>query len=243
MEQLRNPMIEWLSKVYNFVIAHKKEFIAGLIIFVGATIFSLGYLYHKSRLQEKAYKSFANALRYYDAKVGEAKSSVPDIDLKSFATAEEKWNEVAKIFQEGFENYRNAGIAPFFLVYQSDALLNLGKTDEAINVLRQAIDLMKNKSATYSYFKIKLALMLIDSKKDGSENEGLEILKEFARDSKNPANDLALYRLGEYFWFAKNYFEAENYWNQLNVSYGKKSLHPSAWAAQARERLKLITTK
>jgi len=85
--------------------------------------------------------------------------------------------------------------------------------------------------------------MLIDSKNQELGKEGLEVLKEIALDSKNPSNDFALYRLGEYFWFAKNYDEAKNYWNQLNVAYGKKSAHPSVWAAQAQTKLKLISTK
>lgn len=243
MEQLRNPLIEWFYKIIDFAIARKRKLIIGAAILVSALVFSIGYVYYKNKLQERAHKSFVRALKIYDAKIGAKSENMLDVDFKSFSTPEEKWTAVTNVFKEGFENYKSAGIAPFFLVYESEALLNLGKVDESIEVLRQALNLMGKKNAAYSYFNIKLALMLIDTKKQELEKEGIEVLKEIAHDSKNSANDLALYRLGEYFWFAKNYDEAKNYWNQLNVAYGKKSAHPSAWAAQAQIRLKLIQSK
>jgi TolA-binding protein len=54
---------------------------------------------------------------------------------------------------------------------------------------------------------------------------------------------MVLYNLGEYYWHAKNFDEAKNYWNQLILKYGKSAQKPSTWVELARPKLKLITSK
>ena len=126
-----------------------------------------------------------------------------------------------------------------FLVYQAEALVHLGKLKEATDVLRKAIDNMVNEKVK-SYFEVKLALMLIDSKKDISVEQGVSLLKKLALKEDNVSHDLVLYNLGEYYWHKKEFGEARNYWNQFLLKYGKAEKNISPFVAAVKDKLKLI---
>jgi len=234
-----------LRKIYNYYLSHKREAIITGSIFVAIIVLAVGYSFYMNSLQRRAHRSFVDALKYFDAKVigkEEVKEDFLNLDEFTFRTPEEKWNKIAQIFQQGYEQNRGAGIAPMFLAYQSQALLNLEKPVEAINVLREAIRLMSG-SVLKTYYRVKLALMQIDIENKDMIDEGVFTLKEISLDQKNPAHDMVLYRLGEYYWNVKNFDEAKNYWNQLILKYGKSAEKPSTWAEFARPKLKLITSK
>jgi predicted negative regulator of RcsB-dependent stress response len=241
MEFSKNPMIAWMRKAYEYVLQYKKEFLLGAVFFVGLIVLLVGYSFYKSSLQKKAHTDFVAALKIYDAPVHEKDLKDDKIDLAGefFTSEEEKWLRVASVFEKGYQNNKGAGIAPMFLAYQADALINLGKFSEARDALKNAVGLMKD-SATKSAFKVKLALLNIDN---GNKEEGVSILKEMALDSKDPVHDMVLYRLGEYYWFAKNFDEVRNYWNQLVLKYGKGVQKPSWWADQATQKLELISVE
>ncbi len=234
----KNLLAVWLRKTYEYFLAHVKQVLivaAGILILIGLAI---GYGYYRARRQEKAHKSFIQALKYFDAKVGVEEDFLGE--TKSFKTEEKKWEQTAKIFKKEYGKNRSAGIAPIFLAYQSEALVRLGKLDKAIEVLKKSLNLMEKDAALYSYYKVKLTLMQIDTGSKSLIDQAIASLKSMALEQNKPAHDMALYRLGEYFWYQKNYPEAKNYWNQLIIKYGKKSKHPSLWAQKAKEKLKLI---
>jgi len=243
MESVKNPLIAWLSKIYNYCISHKKEAVIAGSILVAIIILVVGYVFYMSSLQKRAHRSFVDALKYFDSNIVEkqdAKEDFLNLDEFTFYNQESKWSKVAQVFQQGYEQNKGAGVAPMFLAYQSQALLNLGKQIEAINVLRQAVKLMPS-STLKTYYRVKLSLMQIDSENKDMVNDGVSILKEISLDQKNPTHDMVLYRLGEYYWYEKNFDEAKNYWNQLILKYGKSVEKPSAWVELARPKLKLIS--
>jgi len=110
---------------------------------------------------------------------------------------------------------------------------------------------------------VKLALMYMDTASNVLKDQGLKILDGFTdthnfiptvRESgllksirvsgdKNYVHDLALYRLGEYYWLTKNFKLARNYWNRLTLQYGKSTKTPSVWANKVTDKLKLIESK
>ena len=245
MEFVKNPLVGRLRKVYDYFLNHKREAIITLSILTAIIVLTVGYFFYMGSLQRRAHRSFVDTLKYFDAKVigkDEFKEDYLNLDEFSFKSSEEKWNKVAQVFQEGYEQNKGAGIAPMFLAYQSQALLNLEKQVEAINVLREAIKAMSN-SALKTYYKVKLALMQIDSENKDMVNEGISLLKEISLDQKSSAHDMVLYRLGEYYWNTKNFDEAKNYWNQLILKYGKNAEKPSVWVELARPKLKLVISK
>lgn len=202
-----------------------------------------GYLYYKEYKEEKAHRSFVLALEYFNAPVKEAGDTVADdlsfLGKKEFKTEKEKWEKVASVFDESYKENSSSGIAPMFLAYRSEALANLGELLKAIEVLQSAISKMKNDQVK-NYFKVKLALMLIDSNDKSMVDEGVGLLKEISLNESNISHDLSLYHLGQYYWYKKNFKEAGNYWNQLLLKYGKLEKHASPWAIIAKEKLRLI---
>lgn len=219
-----------------------------ILVTLFAVIFTVGgvfgYLYYQKHREQSAYHALSEALEYFDAPIKKADSDMPEDDLsfldrKEFASDTEKWGKVASVCESAYSSHRSAGIAPMFLVYQSEAMLKLNKLSEAIKLLRTAIARMKN-DAVKEYYSVKLALLQIDSEDTAVLTQGVELLKSVALKESSVAHDLALYHLGLYYWHEKNFVEASNYWNQLILAYGKLEKNQSPWVAVAKTKLRLI---
>ncbi len=232
--------------------------LALVLIIVGGGYFS--YSYYKEGIETNAHATFIECLQYVDARVGDADKKGALEEVESFDTEEQKWIRVEESFRDGYEKHKSSGLAPIFLSYRSEALFNLGKAEEAIKILKQSIKDCSSQELKQLYL-VKLALMQMDSDEAEEKEIGIKLLTaltdqvKFAElinkiDSKtslvwgiNYVHDLALYRLGEYYWFKKNFDLVKNYWNQLLLKYGKNTKTPSSWAALAYDKLKLIESK
>jgi tetratricopeptide (TPR) repeat protein len=215
--------------------------IIGLVAAVSGGVF--GYLYYKRMRAERAYTALTEALEYFDApvkkKIDEKDDDFGFLNKKEFKSDAEKWEKVDAVFKVGYEAHEGSGIASFFLAYRAEALINLNDLPRAIEVMRLALSKMPNHKVK-AYYQAKLALMLIDARSAAAVEEGVKILKDISRDDKNIAHDMALYFLGEYFWYDKKFTEAKNYWNQLLLAYEKQDEYPSPWVEPAKENLRLI---
>lgn len=227
MDISKNPFLVWVTKTQDFILKYKKEFIIGLIALVILILGSIFYYFYKDSVQKRAQRDFVSCVKFLDAKVD---SQV------------EKWTKVEQVFKKGYQDNKGSGLAPIFLAYQADALLKLDKAKDAVEVLQKAVSMLSS-SALKSYYQVKLALVKMDLKDQESLNQGLEILKNIALKDQDLAQDLALFRLGEYYWFNKNYSEVKNYWGQLIAKFGKDSKRPSIWSETAEQKLKLIKVK
>ena len=156
MDFSKNPLIMWIQNSYKYVLRYKKEFVTGLIALFVFILFFIGYGFYKDSVQKKAHESFVRALKIYEAKViGEdEKDDNLDLSFEFFTSDNEKWTKVEKVFNKGFEENKGSGIAPVFLAYKSEALLNLNKLDEAIKVLQKAAEMMK-KTTAKTYYQVK----------------------------------------------------------------------------------------
>ncbi|MFH1643674.1 MAG: hypothetical protein ABIA74_00665 [bacterium] len=242
MDITKDPFEQWLGKSYKYIIQNKKLALAvlgGLVVFI---VFISWYLIRQGQVQANAHKDFVYAMEYFNAPVVSKESKSVSFDTKEFTSADAKWSKVEELFKRAYENNKSAGLAPIFLAYQSEALLNQDKLKEATDILKKSVGFISDKDLK-SYYQVKLALMQIDSGDESLKQGGIAILKELAVNDKCAANDRALYHLGDYYWQNKNFDEAKNYWNQLILKYGKSSLKPSLFAANAKPRLKLISFK
>ena len=222
---------------------YQKQLIAGVAavgILVGGV---LGYFYYIETRETSAHRAMVNALEYFDAKItkpGEKNTDEFDfIDKKEFATEQEKWEKVADVFGKAYSSNSGSGISSLFLAYKADAFAKAGKKDEAITVLHKVVGLLGN-AELKSYYQVKLALMQMDSAKKDEVDNGISTLKSISIKDGNIANDTALFRLGQYYWYKKNFKEARNYWNQLLLKFGAKTKYPSPWISVAKEKLELI---
>lgn len=242
MEFFKNPLMHQLEKLYEYVKNNKKQVSIIAVILLIASGLIPWYFIHKSIVEVRAHRDLVRAMEYFQASVVGPSATSISFDTKEFKTKEEKWTKVEDLFRQGFENNKSSGLASIFLAFRAQALWEQGKQEEAVEVLKNAIDTMPSQELKDSY-KIKLALQEIDCENKSLQDDGLSLLKELAINEKSVCHDRALYNLGNYFWHKKQFDEARNYWNQLIIKYGKSAKKPSAFVAKAKEKLKLISVK
>jgi Tetratricopeptide repeat. len=123
-----------------------------------------------------------------------------------------QWRDIEVAFDAGYKNNSGSKLAPFFLVFKSEALFEQGKAKEAIEALEAAVRKMSVKDDFYSVYEVKLALMKMDSKDEAVKTEGLNGLRAQA---SVMGNTIALYYLGLYYFDKNDIENAKKYWQQL----------------------------
>lgn len=241
MDASSNPVVVWLENTIDYIKKNQKPVIAGV---VGATVLIsavTGYWFYRIHVREQAHKAMVQALKYYHGVVGTVTSA--DSQSMFFTSETEKWQKTAQVFADGYERYKGTALGSMFQAYQAEALLNLGKMNEAVDTLSHAVDNMKS-GALKDFYRIKLALMKLDSSKELDRQQGLGALKILADDAQSVAQETALYQLGAYYWSEKKFAEAKNYWQMLLVKYGTRDIkHPSVYAEKVKEKLALLSVE
>jgi tetratricopeptide (TPR) repeat protein len=244
MDFTANLIVVWLENVINFVKKNQKNVIIGFLgvflVIAGIT----GYWMYQKHLREQAHKAFIQARTYFDGIVGQPSANmVPDVRAKYFVSDSEKWQKTEQVFRDGYATYKGTELAPMFLVYQSEALLNLGRLDEAIKILDNALKKIKS-APVKDYYQVKLALMMMDSNDAIVKQEGLTALKMVADNTQSIAHELALYHLGFYYWTEKKFAEAKTFWQMLLIKYGTRDTkHPSPFVEMVKEKLGLLSVE
>jgi tetratricopeptide (TPR) repeat protein len=239
MISLVDKVTLWFDKSIEIALANRKRIVLSALCLVGIICGFIAYGYYRTWVQSSAQKSFAEALRYYDAPVG-AKTIVTNGTIE-FGSDEEKWKKVAEVFDAGYHKNSSANIAPFFKTYYADALAHLGKTDEAIAIMAKAVPSIASRELR-DFYTAKVALMKLDN--PAMQAEGLKTLTSIANDRSNTAHEVGLYYLGFYFWSIKNFEQARAYWQQLVVQYDKSDAkQQSGLAPLVKARLKLISAE
>ena len=236
----KNPLVDKINKIYKFVLKNKKIvvlYFLGLLVLAGLIT---GYFFYRAGVQRRAHADFLIAMDTFNAKIVKTVTN-ENLGPNVFSSEKAKWEQVDKVFKNMYEKNKSAGIAPMFLAYRVEALLNLGKLADAINVQKVLLKHIPSKSALKTYNNIKLALMQIDTDIKERVQIGLAGLKAIAYERGSVSQDEALYRLGQYYWNSKNFKEAANYWGQLVIPFGKTAKYPSVWTDIARTKLKTIT--
>lgn len=240
MEVNQALLVQWFDKIVKQAKANYQILIAsGLgIALVGSGIW--GYVYYKNKVRAQAYKDFMVAMQYYEGAVKSKKDKYNSQNIKFFQSESDKWQQTEQVFRQDYEKYKNTEMAPVFLAFLSESLLNLGKVDQAVESLRSFIGQVSSKEIKDCY-TLKIALIKMDSKDAKIKEEGLNDLIAIANDDNNLSNEIALYFAGEYFWNQKNYNEVKNYWQRFLVKTTAKTGQSSIYAGQVREKLGLIS--
>lgn len=235
----RNPMLVWLDKVVNDGLKYKKQVLIGLVAIIGFSGLLTGYLFYKNSANAAAYKDFVSALKYYDGIVMTAKERFNDPNAKYFTTEQDKWVQTESIFSQGYNKHKGSKLGSMFLAFRAEAILNLGRKDEALSLFNEAVSQMPNNDVQ-DYYRIKIALI----KMDKNDDSGLAELQKIAENEKSIANDLALYQIGAYYWDQKKFTEAKNYWQRLLVKTGGAQIgQASPFAQEVKEKLSLFSTE
>jgi predicted negative regulator of RcsB-dependent stress response len=152
--------------------------------------------------------------------------------------------DAAALFQEGAQKQSGSYLAPYFLVFQANALVKEGKIDEAIEIIEKALAGMSQDNPLVPLFEVKRALMQLDSTQAPIKEAGLKRLTELARDTNNTYADMALFYLGNYYWSINDLNQAKMVWEDLiNIQLKEQLVSPSPWAQLAQIKLQQITAQ
>lgn len=234
-------LVQWFDSALKKAKKYQQAVVVGVVgvAVLGTAIF--GYTYYKNKVRCAAYKDFMVAMQYYDGTVKTQKSS-SDSSIKLFENYNDKWQQTEQAFRQGYEKYRSTELAPAFLAFQAEALINLGKVDQAVQTLQTVIGQVGSEDIKDCY-RVKIALIKMDNKDNKIQGDGLSELIAIANNNTSTANEIALYQTGSYFWSKKNYNEAKTYWQKLLVKTMSKTGQPSVFAGQVREKLSLISSE
>ncbi|MFA6526883.1 MAG: hypothetical protein WCT20_00460 [Candidatus Babeliales bacterium] len=243
MDFSHSPLLMWLDHTLNKALIYKKYVIAvaiGLCVVASSIVVYQLYGHHRN---VRAHKEMIEALKVYEASVVPNAQPHTNDSFWQFPTEEEKWKNVSDVFAQGYEKNKGAGIAPFFLTVQAEALARLGKLDDAVKVMDRALYELPSKEMQAIY-KVKFALIKLDSTQAAYQKQGLSELIALAGDDKGFAHEHALYHTGMYFWCKKDFAQAKNYWQQLMLKYGYKDVkNQSGFADLVKTKLGLISSE
>lgn len=210
----------------NVFLADKNNrlFAIGLavVLLIGGTY--TGYKYYYKGIQRVAQRDFSQAMQTYNEAIG------------GQAKKENIWTEVEFAFKTGYQQNKSSTLAPFFLAYQSEALLKLNNKEEAYKVLTQAVDSMKS---PFSYFyQVKQALMEIDM---NQLDKGVKHLESLANDIHNQFADLANFYLAEYYWSQNDISNAQKHFALVAQASSENKESRAPWVQASLEKLEQLS--
>lgn len=97
-----------------------------------------------------------------------------------------------RAFLAGSVAHKSSSLYPFFLAFQADALIRLGKLVEAAEQLDSALAAMDKRNPLYYLYALKTALVNIDTKDATREQRGRVLLDSLSTDVANPLQEMAL---------------------------------------------------
>jgi len=224
MEFSKNPLADLLVKAS----AYKKQIMIGLAVTTGLAVAMGAYSVYRKNREARAHRAWVDAFQVYSS--------------KTFSSNAEKWQAVVQAYESAYEQNRGTSLAPFFRSFQAEGLYNMGKINEAIKTLQDAVSLIKNHELKEAY-RVKLALYQLDSNTPEMVEQGLKDLSQLALQDTHHMHDFVLYQLGEYYWTTKQFDQVKNYWKMLTLKYGQSAQAPSPWASLVKDRLSLLESK
>jgi predicted negative regulator of RcsB-dependent stress response len=190
---------------------------ASLVALLVAMIF--GYRYYAGYYNQRAHSALASAIELYERAERENTKAL--------------WSDADRALGQGYKEYSNSTLAPYFLAFQAEIARLQGRADDARALLERALSILSKTSPLYNAYALKLAMMKIDSGDAGLVNDGTSSITALASDAKNRDRDMALYYQGLLAFDSGDRAAAEKSWNVLIEKYGAQS----TWAQVAQAKL------
>jgi tetratricopeptide (TPR) repeat protein len=192
---------------------------------LAAWLMMFGYRWYNARRDMAAQYAFARAMEQF---------------AQAQHTKTDSWAYVESAFKFGYEQHSSSNLAPYFLAFQAQALLNQGKQQEALDLLNKTIAMIPTSSPLISLYKTKKALVMIDSQDQTQHDAGLQELISMAHDAKNRYRDEAMYYLGLYYASLGDVEHARAEWNLLVQAFPAQGQVGSVYAELAQARLEQL---
>jgi len=204
---MRSLLVEGYKSIFRgdqkFAKHARETLIVVLILAAGFGGFKL-YRYYISSREATAQKVFYECM----------------MELENAKRGIGSWYDVEVAFEMGHRQNSRSQLAPFFLVFKSEALQAQGKKQEAINLLNDTLGQLKKDSNMYWIYKVKLALSKMDMPDETIQKEGINELQEISclkgeNKKENSGTVPALFYIGSYYWEKNNFDKAKEAWNKL----------------------------
>lgn len=175
----------------------------------------------------------------YSSKLYEQRSQQALSDLlvdfnKAYASPE-LWNDVEVGSRTAAKQFSQSKLLPYFLVLQSEALLQQEKTEQALEFFEQALRAISSKMPYYFLYKIKYARIKLNQGSEVLRKQGLQELQALASDAKNIFQDQALYYLAHYYQSENDTQKAQETYETLQKLYKESDRMASPWALLAQQ--------
>lgn len=148
------------------------------------------------------------------------------------------WGQIASLFAVGYAQHARSYLAPYFLMYQADALLQEKNFEEALSVMKKALDEASESNAFYELMRTKYYLMILDIPEHSEHDQALKVLYEIGSDKTNNFFEIALFYLARYHFVHHNLEEARTLWQELCATAVDEN--PSPFVQEAEEYLQLV---
>lgn len=212
--QLRDPQKSSLYMRYG---AYATMLVlAGGLLFAGRN----WYITSRERSAEKDLSAYVS--QYYHA----------------LGAADASWSQVASLFEVGYTQHSGSYLAPYFLAYQADALLQQNAREEAAAVMKTVLQIMPESAPLYQLLCMKYYLILLDIPEHPEHDAALTALYEIGSDKTNNVFEIALFYLGRYHFVHHNIQEARNLWQELCATAVDEN--PSPLVQEAEEYLHIV---
>lgn len=212
----------WL-KVYDHYIRQfryaRQLALACLLGLALAGVFFL-YQWYENYRTERAHDALAHAVELFERAEQENTNVL--------------WDEADRAFSQGYSQYSNSTLAPYFLAFQSEIAARQGDAARARDAMEKAVRDMSSQAPLYSFYAIKLALMQIESDNPDMAEKGKKLLHALTHDVRNADRDMALYYEGLVLFEKGDRLAAEKIWRAL---IGSAQGADSIWAHIAQAKL------
>lgn len=196
----------------------------GRILLIISTLMSFvifgffGYRWYHQRLAQQAHKDLAEHIESYN---------------KALSLNNPNWDTLEQAFSVGAQRYKRSALAPYFLAYQAQVLVEQQKVGQAVELLNKVIVQMSEKAPLYNYYALKRALLKLDTQNETVKKEGESELAKLAQSKDIAVRDMALYYRGIDALTNNNKQLAQDSWNELI----NKAQPQSYWYTFAQEKL------
>ncbi len=175
-----------------------------LFLLLGSAISYFGYSWYKLQKNQDAQNFLSSCLDDYRSVIEGRQSSWPSLQMNA---------------EIGYEKNKGTDLAVYFKALQADAMIQHGNIKDLPPVLDQLEKEIVKGSLLYYVYRLKLALMMIDSQNDDLMQKGIVLLQALSLDEKNPNRDMALYHKGQYYWDKNALSDAKIAWQELVEEY------------------------
>lgn len=196
-----------------------------------------GYQMYIQKREAKAYEAFVEvAHAYKQAEEKSFRSVMPN--QNSLDDLGIVWKDVEVIIDAAYQANSHSYLAPFFLAYKANVMLEQGKSvDEAYECMKQAVAKSSSSSEFYDALKLKAAKMACDCSDEAVRAQGLQDLQALAANKKSVAQAEALYTLGVYYMMQNDVEHAKNYFSKILENTNQDLFDSSLWVNEAKEKL------